>query len=366
MNNALVIGGGFFGARLALEFARRGSAVTLVERENRLLRRASYNNQARVHNGYHYPRSILTALRSRVNYETFRSEYGDCLDESFVKLYAISRQHSKVNAAQFRQFCARIGAEMRPARGEFAQLFEPRLVEAVYEVKECAFDALKMRQRLERELAQASVEILYDTGAVRIRREAGKLVVDLQGESGERAISADRVWYCPYARMNFLLRNSGLPLIPLKQELAEMALVETPPELAELGITVMDGPFFSCMPFPALGLHTLSHVRYTPHHFWRDDGADAPDPYRHFSEHPKASHGRQMLQDARRYLPVIAKCRQNGSLWEVKTVLPASELDDSRPILYRENHGLPGLTCVLGGKLDNIYDVLQEIRAADR
>ena len=26
----------------------------------------------------------------------------------------------------------------------------------------------------------------------------------------------------------------------------------------------MCGPFFSAMPFPARGLHTLSHVRYTP------------------------------------------------------------------------------------------------------
>ena len=30
-----------------------------------------------------------------------------------------------------------------------------------------------------------------------------------------------------------------------------MALVEAPPELDGLGVTVMDGPFFSMMPFPS-------------------------------------------------------------------------------------------------------------------
>ena len=32
-------------------------------------------------------------------------------------------------------------------------------------------------------------------------------------------------------------------------ELAELALIEPPEELRPFGITVMDGPFFSCMPF---------------------------------------------------------------------------------------------------------------------
>ncbi len=49
-----------------------------------------------------------------------------------------------------------------------------------------------------------------------------------------------------------------------------MALMKMPPALNELGITVMDGPFFSLMPFPARSLHTLSHVRYTPHFSWQD------------------------------------------------------------------------------------------------
>ncbi len=49
------------------------------------------------------------------------------------------------------------------------------------------------------------------------------------------------------------------------------------------------------------------------------------------------------------------------SIYEIKTVLPQSEEDDSRPILYRENHGLPGYSCIMGGKFDNIYDVLKEL-----
>ena len=57
-----------------------------------------------------------------------------------------------------------------------------------------------------------------------------------------------------------------------------MALMQAPDVLKEIGVTVMDGPFFSMMPFPARGLHTLSHVRYTPHFSWKDE--QNVDPYK--------------------------------------------------------------------------------------
>ena len=66
-----------------------------------------------------------------------------------------------------------------------------------------------------------------------------------------------------------------------------------------------------------------------------------------------------MIRDAARYMPILAECRQVDSLWEVKTVLPRSEVDDSRPVLYRTDCGLPGLTSVLGAKIDNIYDIIE-------
>ena len=72
------------------------------------------------------------------------------------------------------------------------------------------------------------------------------------------------------------------------------------------------------------------------------------------------SNFRLMQADTQRYMPIIAECRQTDSLWEIKTVLPASEADDSRPILFRRDAGLKNLHCVMGAKIDNIFDVLSE------
>ncbi len=112
--DAAIIGGGFYGCAIAIYLARelRFKKIILLEAENSLMSRASYRNQARVHNGYHYPRSFTTAYRSRINLPKFVRDWEPSVKKDFTKLYAIARRNSKVNARQFRRFCAEIGAEL--------------------------------------------------------------------------------------------------------------------------------------------------------------------------------------------------------------------------------------------------------------
>lgn len=138
-----------------------------------------------------------------------------------------------------------------------------------------------------------------------------------------------------------------------------MALMQMPPALKNLGITVMDGPFFSMMPFPARGLHTLSHVRYTPHLNWNDK--HGIDPYQKLDEYEKQTRVERMVRDVGRYLPAILDARYVESLFEIKTVLMKNEGDDGRPILFEKHENLLGCYSVLGGKIDNIYDVLEKL-----
>jgi glycine/D-amino acid oxidase-like deaminating enzyme len=361
--DAVVIGGGFFGCSLARHLGTFMERVLLVECDSELLRRASFANQARVHNGYHYPRSLLTALRSRVNFDRFVADYAECVSSDFEKLYPIAASFSHVTANQFRIFCERIGAPIERASREARALFDANRVEDVFRVREFAFDSVKLRHRVQRELREAGTEVRMRTEAVKLKAWKGDAIeVHLRTDGASDAVLARYVFNCTYARLNPILAASGLPTLPLKYELAEMALVEVPPELQQRGVTVMCGPFFSVMPFPSRNLHTFSHVRYTPHHAWQDtsDGL-ARDPYLHLKDWPLKTNFERMLRDARRFLPALDGVRYVESLWEMKTVLPASEVDDSRPILFKRDHGLKNLVCLMGGKIDNIYDVLHEV-----
>ena len=117
-----VIGGGFFGMYISEFFAKKGHNVVLYEKENNFMTHASSNNQARIHNGYHYPRSILTALRSRISFPKFFNEYKEIIDKSYESYYLIGKKLSKVTSMQFKKFCERIDAPCSIASGEIKRL----------------------------------------------------------------------------------------------------------------------------------------------------------------------------------------------------------------------------------------------------
>jgi L-2-hydroxyglutarate oxidase LhgO len=190
----VVVGGGFFGLYLAEHMALRGFQVVVCEREERFMTRASYVNQARVHNGYHYPRSILTAHRSAVNFPRFVEEFEPCIERSFEQLYAIGRDFSKVSANQYRLFMQRVGVPIAEPRADQVELFDPRRVEAVFVTEEYAFDAVELASLMVARAEKAGVELLSATEVVSVARDGARWMVETRGRGGrERTIEAESV-----------------------------------------------------------------------------------------------------------------------------------------------------------------------------
>lgn len=361
--DAIVIGGGFYGLRIALYLREVVglSDVLVLEAESSAMTHASYVNQARVHKGYHYPRSILTGYRSAQSFDRFVEEYYPAVIDDFIKYYAIASKLSKINARQFEAFCKKIGAPYVHEKAILDAYFNPRLTEAVYSVQEYAFDSRKVRELLLKRLSDIrGVTIVYGQKVSHIKQTSGGVRVSAQGNEYD----ARRVFNCTYAQINALHRSSNLELLPLKHEVTEMCLIELPESMKDFSVTIMDGPFFSIMPFPSRGLHTLSHVRYTPHVSWLDNEGTFPDHYDTYAYKETLqlrTNYKKMYADVVRYIPGLAKIKFRESISEVKTVLVKSETDDSRPILFRSDFGIQGYTCIMGGKLDNIYDAFEEI-----
>ena len=345
--DAVVIGGGFYGCETALELKRLGfGRVIVAEREPGLLRRASFVNQARVHNGYHYPRAFATALKSRENFERFVSDYSYAVMHDLEKYYAIARG-SRVSADQFENFCQNIGAFCRPARREISQLFEAGTMERVFHVRELAFDTRKLAAALQERMKRAGVELHTGTEARVLSSDDGGVHLDIGGRH-ERAAY---VFNCTYAE----LEGVGVTIkTRIKKELTEMVLIAPPPQVQGRGFTVMDGPFFSTMPFPTAGLHTLSHVRYTPHEASEDPSGAAIRPIK--------SNSIAMIRDAARFMPCLEHARVIESIYEIKAVLLRNEDDDARPILVETCDDSRRILSILGAKIDNVYELKQYLR----
>ncbi|EJL6368399.1 NAD(P)/FAD-dependent oxidoreductase, partial [Vibrio cholerae] len=165
-----IIGGGFFGLYLAEFFSKLGKSVVVLEKESDAMQRASYVNQARVHNGYHYPRSILTALRSRISFPRFVDEFSSCIKSDFDKYYMISTKLGKVSPNQFVKFCERIGATCDPAPNHIRKLTNPQMIDAIYRTKEYAFDSSTLKEIMLDRLDKPNLDLFFESRVVNINK----------------------------------------------------------------------------------------------------------------------------------------------------------------------------------------------------
>jgi glycine/D-amino acid oxidase-like deaminating enzyme len=341
----LIIGGGFYGCCLALCLRSLTDSIAIIEAGDQIMTRASRVNQARVHTGFHYPRSMLTAVKSMVLHRRFTEEFSAAVVSDFRMLYGVARHGSRVPVASPSQ----------------AALFNPDLVEAVFDCTEFAFDYSVLRRDLMARMDALGMDLRLNTEVAALAEDEDGVTVML---SDGRELRAGTVFNVTYGNVNRILRTAGLPEARVKHELTEIVLADIPPELAGQAVTLMDGPFFSVMPYPAENLYSLTHVRYTPHLSWIDTpGTLSPD--RIARTYSGSSRAFQMKVDAQRYMPCLADLQIRKSLFDVKTVLLKNEQDDGRPILFQRSPGAGRVVSILGGKIDNIYDLFELIRTSD-
>lgn len=365
----VIIGGGFYGLYSATVLAEAGAKVIVLERDANCFARASYVNQARIHLGFHYPRSLQTAKKTASYFTRFNRDYDFCVNSGFNKIYAIATSFSYTNPRQFEQFCEAAGIPCR--RVPEAPLFNSQYIAASYETTEYTYDARMLCEHLEKQLKQVpNAQVITSARLDEVASGNGRYRLLLKDG---RCFETSRVLNATYASINQVNSLFGAEEFAIKYELCEVILCDVDTRLADYGITVMDGPFFSIMPFGHTGKHSLTSVAYTPHltsyttrpRFPCQDrisnctSADLAN-CNHCAARPKSAWPYMSLL-ARKYLNPEFEFSYSNSLFAVKSILLASELDDSRPTVIRRNEGTPLFRSVLSGKINTVYDLRQDL-----
>lgn len=367
----IIIGAGLYGLYAAKRCGERGERVLVLEYDKAPFSRATYINQARVHMGYHYPRSLTTAVKSAGYFRRFVEDFGFCIHDKFDQVYATSDKFSWTNAGQFMDFCKAAG--IRCDEAPVSRYFKPGMCDGAFMTQEYTYDARILQRYFEEKLRELSnVTLVFEARIDRIIKKSG--VFEVWTQDGARR-EAPFVLNAAYASVNQIIdRTQGLEkeFFDIKYELCEIILCEPSKSLAGTGITVMDGPFFSIMPFGKTGYHSLTSVTFTPHvtsyeampSFQCQTRAGAKSgcgpgklsncnecEYRPKSAWPYMSH----LAD--KYLKEEYAYAYRESLFSMKPILKSSEVDDSRPTAIKVMSTDPVFISVLSGKINTVYDL---------
>ncbi|GAB5550728.1 MAG: hypothetical protein Sapg2KO_03190 [Saprospiraceae bacterium] len=362
-----IFGGGLFGSYAALYLSRKGLKVVLIEKEKNLFTKASIVNQARLHGGYHYPRSVATAKMSDDNKARFTEEHRPFINFSFKKYYAIDRFGSLTDAAQFQRFCDFVKIPCRQI--DHHPHISMRRLEALFQTEEYTFDPILIAQYYQAKIKESAlIDIKLGTIVQQVEIKGKRWQLDYQQTNGTKGtIVANQVVNATYAASNTVNQLFDLAPIDLMHEISEMVLLSAP-ALGDLGLTVMDGQFASLMPYGKSGLWSLSSVAYTHHKVSYQKKPtfscqsenlactpNLPEDCNYCPARP-ISNKQKMIQQMRQYFKTEVDFHYFCSLFTIKSKLRANAIDDGRPTEIKILHKNPSFYCIFAGKINSIYE----------
>lgn len=367
----IIIGAGLFGLYAALYAGKQGDRVLILEYDDAPFSRATHSNQARVHMGYHYPRSYTTAIKSAHYFERFNNEFHECIHTSFKKVYATSNQFSWTTADQFESFCK--AAEIPCYEVSSNQYFNKNMCDGTFETREYTYDSELLKNILLNEVQNmTNINIQFNSRIKDIKNDDH--YYQIMDDHGVVYIS-NFVINATYASVNQIHNLLGFKPFKIKYELCEIILCSVNESLKNVGITVMDGPFFSIMPFGKTGYHSLTSVTFTPHKTCYEslpvfdcqaesNGHCSPKQLGNCNTCPAKPNSawHYMSGLARKYLKDEFTFQYEKSLFSIKPILMASEIDDSRPTVIKQYSKDPTFISVLSGKINAVYDLEEVLR----
>jgi hypothetical protein len=365
----VIIGGGIFGAYAALYLAKKKQKVCLIEKETELFTKASVVNQARLHSGYHYPRSVATALMSDDNKARFTQEHKDFINFQFEKYYAIDKFGSFTDSLQFQRFCEYIDIKCEKVKNH--PLFNYHRIDTLYATTEYTFDPYLIANYYKQQLKDTPSIKVYKHSAVEAvekKSDGWDLQVKHLANDEQKALTGIQVINATYAGSNAINQLFGLDNIELMHEISEMVFVSSP-QLMNIGLTVMDGQFGSLMPYGLSGLLSLSSVAYT-HHKVSYDNLPSFDCQQinmackpNFTSNcnycpaqPKSNY-LKMFRQIQHYFSDEVSMQYFKSLFTIKSKLKANYIDDGRPTEISVLNENPRFYCIFAGKINSIYEI---------
>lgn len=337
-----VIGSGFFGLSIANFFEERKASVDIFESKDIPFSGASFYNQCRIHQGFHYPRSAYTIYQSIMGFEKFIREYSPAVGKVKKNWYLVKKD-SLVNREQYLAVMDSFSLKYQELKDPPAFIKNKQDFELSILTTEHFVNLKKLKSII---LQRINSRIHLNHRIISVDAENGNVYTN-----EKRYGSYDFIINCTYNNPNLGLCN--LTSFNLKYELAAILYAKTSLSSNE-AVTIMDGPFISVYPADNRH-HTISSVIHTPFMKFGNhkDFGEMFDNRFHLAKKNKTN--LKIIEHAKEFIDINI---QDELLWITGKTKLKTDKGDSREVLVRKNQKL---ISVLGGKLDAIYEAKRKV-----
>ncbi len=353
-----IIGGGVFGILTALEVAKRGYAVIIFEKEKEIMMGASLVNHGRIHMGYHYPRDKKTVVQSLESKEPFENFFGKSVVRKINNHYMVAKEGSMTNHDNFLSFCKKMDLPYKISWPSGLKIIRGKIAVST-KVPETILDANNMRSFLIKKISnENNITLLTNSEVVNIKKDNEGFVVSYKLGNKEEIANCAALVNATYGAINHINNLLGLPLQTFQYELCELPVTFVP--WKNTGWMIMDGPFFSAMPFG-----------YSENHLFYDVELSVLE--RTIGKFPNFKFGINYYNTKKRREERFNKYKEKWKPWIGETeswkylysmyitriVLSKAEKTDTRPTIIKEL--LPGFWQIFSGKIATSVPIAEEV-----
>lgn len=329
----IVIGAGIFGTTTAIKLSEEHE-VTLVDCESDIMMNASKCNHNRLHFGFHYPRSKVTAEQSLIGYESFYNNFKDSIIDNFPNYYMIE-ENSKISPNEYRDFCRDLGLGIEDLYPNIDMDFSK--IKSSHLTKEPIFDYNSIKNTIKLMIGNSKIN----------------LILNKKIKNKSELEQYDVIVNTTYSNINTINKLYDIDLLKLRLQLVAVPIFNI--EQDKIGLTIMDGEYCSIMP---KGFENNNFLLYHVKNSVIKEGYcyEAPN-----WESVTNDDIKKIYSESKKYFTFLEESKHIG-YWNTIRALPINT-DDCRlsNTYYNDVNGKKIIT-VLSGKITTCWSIAENIK----
>ncbi len=242
--NILIIGAGVHGCFLAKYLSKKKFNIFLLEKESDICKGSSGATHNRANRGFHYPRSKQTASECKNAYNYFEKNY----KKYFKKLnsYYCIEKKSKINFKEYVKFFKKNKLKFKIIKSN--KYLKNNNLEGIIQAEEGCFDHLKIKNTLKKYLKKQNINLYFNFDLKKVKKKGGQLSL-ISKKNRVITKKIDIIINATYDNSNNLIKIffKNQKTKKYRHQLTEVVVVKS--KIKMPGITIMDGPFATIMPY---------------------------------------------------------------------------------------------------------------------
>lgn len=328
----VIIGSGWYGCHIAKKYQNKHEII-ILEKNSEIFSGASYNNQNRLHLGFHYPRSYFTRQLCKNYYNKFMDDYKNIVDKIDKNYYIISKEslldyNTYLNIYKYENYNFEIKEN---------NIFNNIQGDCI-DVNEQLINHKKAKDYFINILSKVKINTNYTVKS--INKIDNKFIINNE-------IECDLILNCSFGQFIY---NEPIPNDYYIYEKTVSFIYEKINEFDINCITIMDGNFGSLyLRDEEKKLYSLTHVKYTP--LIKSNNLETILNYNPTIEKLN-EHKEHMENEFKKYFINFDKYFKYKDYYLAFKIKKNTNYDDRSCNIYQDNNYI-SVNC---GKITGIYD----------